>query len=193
MLKNKSALYFPVKVAHPPLRHDNKPMNRFVVLALLLLVLGLAGFAGYTLYQHHISSDVRAAVVASLGDNVSTADVEVFLRTAKLASRTKRDARVVDLLDKAVAHAASSQRDIRESWGITMQGIKNLIPTECKVYGFNSPQCRAAAHADLEETKRNRERQNSLNADAEREEAEAKRLLALLYADLGLPMPSAKK
>ena len=58
-----------------------------------------------------ISPAVRAAVVAALGPNVSDSDMTEFLRSAKLASRTKRDSEVVAMLDEVVSLASSAAQD----------------------------------------------------------------------------------
>ena len=58
-----------------------------------------------------LSSSVRAAVGAALGPHVSDADLTEFLRSAKLASRTKRDAEVVAMLDEVVSLVRSAAQD----------------------------------------------------------------------------------
>lgn len=61
--------------------------------------------------QQQISPAVRAAVSAALGPHVSDADATEFLRSAKLASRTKRDTEVVAMLDEVVNLARSAAKD----------------------------------------------------------------------------------
>ena len=61
--------------------------------------------------EQQISPPVRAAVAAALGPHVSDADETEFLRSAKLASRTKHDAEVVAMLDEVVNLARSAAQD----------------------------------------------------------------------------------
>ena len=61
--------------------------------------------------EQQISPSVRAAVAAALGPHVSDADLTEFLRSAKLASRNKRDTEVVAMLDEVVNLARSAAQD----------------------------------------------------------------------------------
>ena len=61
--------------------------------------------------EQQLSPAVKAAVVAALGSHVTDADLTEFLRSAKLASRTKHDAEVVALLDEAVSLLRSAAQD----------------------------------------------------------------------------------
>jgi len=61
--------------------------------------------------EQQISPPVRAAMAAVLGPHVSDADATEFLRSAKLASRTKHDAEVVAMLDEVVNLARSAAQD----------------------------------------------------------------------------------
>ncbi len=82
-----------------------------------LLCLALAGALSACHKQEaqeqdlQISPAVRAAVTAALGPHVSDADVTEFLRSAKLASRTKHDAEVVAMLDEVVSLGNSAAQD----------------------------------------------------------------------------------
>ncbi len=61
--------------------------------------------------EQQISPAVRAAVTAALGPHLSDADVTEFLRSAKLASRTKHDTDVVAMLDEVVSLGRSAVQD----------------------------------------------------------------------------------
>jgi hypothetical protein len=61
--------------------------------------------------EQQISPAVRAAVTAALGPHVSDSDTTEFLRSAKLATRTKHDTEVVAMLDEAVSLARSAVQD----------------------------------------------------------------------------------
>ena len=88
---------------------EGKMKSTLATILIGLALLGGIAFGGYTLYERHISTEARAAVLAALGDNVNDADVAVYLRTAKLAIRTKRDAYIVGLLDKTVEQAEKAR------------------------------------------------------------------------------------
>jgi hypothetical protein len=106
----------------------------------LALVVG-ASIGGYFLYEQHISSDVRAAVQGEFGNNVSNADALAYLRAATLASRTKRDAYIVGLLDKAIEQSRLASDHQRESLQLL---TKDRTPEDCNIYGWGSAECRLA-------------------------------------------------
>jgi hypothetical protein len=58
-----------------------------------------------------LSPAVKAAVTAALGPHTSNDDVTEFLRSAKLASRTRYDTEVVAMLDELVSLARSAAQD----------------------------------------------------------------------------------
>lgn len=61
--------------------------------------------------EQQLSPAVKAAVAAALGPHVSDADLTEFLRSAKLASRTKQDTEVVVILDEVVNLVRSAAQD----------------------------------------------------------------------------------
>jgi hypothetical protein len=87
-----------------------------IAMSLALLIgltyLGVFGFQRYSEQrqqkqyeedrEQQLSPEVKAAVTAIIGQNanVSDADVVAFLRAAKLASRTQRDAEIVGMVDR---------------------------------------------------------------------------------------------
>ena len=101
-------------------------------LCLLVLVGGLSASRERQAQQEHISPPVRAAVSAALGPHVSDADVIEFLRSAKLASRTKRDTDVVALLDEVVnlARSAEEDDDQAKEYRRESQKFKSMPPEE---------------------------------------------------------------
>jgi hypothetical protein len=165
-------------------------MKRTTVLAMTLVGLALMGVAlvgGYRVYQQHISSDVRAAVLAAVGDNATEADIVVYLRAAKLASRTKRDAEVVDLLDRGINAAVSSQKSNQESWKLLLHDLSNPIePAECRIYGPVTSECIAALKASIEEHKRDVEVEKAYDANAKYESGIALDLLNAVRKSVGL-------
>jgi len=76
-------------------------------------ILLAAAFLGWTYYyERMVSSKVKAAVrVVVNSSDISDADLEVCLRTAKLESRTKKDADVVARLDKMASLMRQSSFD----------------------------------------------------------------------------------
>ncbi|MBI3645741.1 MAG: hypothetical protein HY233_07245 [Acidobacteriales bacterium] len=84
--------------------------------------------------QQQISPAVRAAVAAALGPHVSDADATEFLRSAKLASRTKHDTEVVAMLDEVVNLARSAAQDDYQAEGYHRESRKlsSMSPEEKK-------------------------------------------------------------
>jgi hypothetical protein len=111
------------------------PMKAKKMLASVVLFLTLTTtLGGHALYERHLSSDVRAAVVAVLSKNASYADDQVYIRTANLAIRTEKDAYVVGLLDQSMtAYVDASER--------------------CSEFGYFKG-CDAKADADMKEVNR---------------------------------------
>jgi hypothetical protein len=86
--------------------------------------------------EQQISPAVRAAVVAALGPHISDADLTEFLRSAKLASRTKRDAEVVGMLDEVVslARTAAQNDNQAEEFRAESRRYSSMLPdaqTDC--------------------------------------------------------------
>jgi hypothetical protein len=67
--------------------------------------------------EQQLSPEVKAAVVAVIGQNanLSDADVVAFLRAAKLGSRTRRDNEIVGLLDKWISTVKQMAEDKRQA------------------------------------------------------------------------------
>jgi len=163
-----------------------KQLAMVAVLTLMLLT-GVA-LGGHALYEHHLSSDVRAAVLASLGNNVSDADVAVYLRTAKLAIRTKRDAYIVGLLDKIVEQVTEAEKDKQEF----SDALISDMDSEDAIMGACGPNssgdgCRLELRTDVPLQKSDREVETrALNGEAAKIK-DAARLTGILRTEMGLP------
>ena len=171
---------------------EGKMKSTLATILIGLALLGGIAFGGYTLYERHISTEARAAVLAALGDNVNDADVAVYLRTAKLAIRTKRDAYIVGLLDKTVEQAEKASRDQQE-WTNSIfdsSTVDPLLETEkidCQqLYGVHSSECRADAENAQSAIKEHKDEVNMHRTSADAEEKEAKRLMEILRTEMGL-------
>lgn len=99
-------------------------MKWTLIVVLGLVVIGAGMFGVHQYSERQLSPAVRAAVAAYVGENVHESDIPEFLRAAKLASRTKRDAEVVALFDKTATLAATINREAKECDSI---GLGSLI------------------------------------------------------------------
>lgn len=151
-------------------------MKITLVATLIALVLCLAASFGYVLYDHHhISSNVRAALTASLDVNNSDADLAVYLRAAKFASHTKRDSEVIALLEDAIEQGRFARDAEQSAYRQTMVDI------DCMVFHKKTFRCDPA---QMKSDDLLAERNTVIGKD---ERAEARRLIALLRKNLDLP------
>src|SRR6516225_1402604 len=87
---------------YPKADDRKKRKSAIVTFAIILLASAFLGWIYYN--ERMVSSKVKAAVrVVVNSPNITDADLEVYLRTAKLESRTKKDADVVARLEKMVS------------------------------------------------------------------------------------------
>lgn len=140
-------------------------------------------------------------VLATLGDNTSFADATSYLRTAKLACRTKRDFDVVGRLDKAVTLLRSAEEHDRKSWDLLMKGITGPSSEEndCSLKlelaikkirvetAAEKEYCQTVFKTAVEESKANRELQESYDKAAKSELTEGQKLIGQLRAEMQLP------
>ncbi len=110
---------------------------KWTLAALLCLILLSACHEQHTERQQRqdeqqISPPVRAAVVAAIGPHVSDADLTEFLRSAKLASRTRRDAEVVAMLDEVVslARSAAQNDNQAEEYRAESRKYSSMLPED---------------------------------------------------------------
>lgn len=129
-----------------------------------------------------VSSQVKAAVRAVLNTpNISDADLEVYLRTAKLESSTKRDGDVVARLDKMISLVRQSSFDERRARD---SGVTDTLSQAIKGCSQNPDEsCRKLEQSLAEFT----EQSEHLLEKSKEEQAEAQILLTSLRADVGLP------
>lgn len=100
------------------------------------ILFGVLAAAAWFVWRNHIqrslSLEVRAAVLAAVGENTSLEQAQFDLQAAKLACRTKRDFEVVGNLDKAVAKAVSAAKwkQLSEPTAFSISCAKHEIPNE---------------------------------------------------------------
>jgi hypothetical protein len=181
---------------------------RFRILMLFLgLVLTLAGIGWNYYHQRTLSPEVQAAVLATLGGNTSYLDASVYLRSAKLACRTKRDFDVVGRLDNAITLLKSGEEDSQKSWDLLMKGIappsseendctlkleldQRKIQTETRA---EREYCQTVFERKVDESKSNRELQDSYDKAGKSELTEGRKLIVQLRAEMNLPaLPEQK-
>jgi hypothetical protein len=165
-------------------------------LLLASAVVGLAGFAWSYHHQRALSAEVKAAVLATLGDNTNYADATAYVRAAKLACRTRRDFEVVGRLDKLVTLANAAQEDDRLSWKLVMDNLRAAGDQSWRLCKFNHSMafCRLQLQQESDELKRNQELEKSYSESSKVEAKQARALLVQLRADMNLPpLPEQKQ
>jgi hypothetical protein len=135
---------------------------------------------------------VKAVIVIGDDANLSDADVAAFLRAAKLASRTKRDAEIVGMLDKSISLLNATVKDehLAAGWRRTAVGEKSLA-AQFAFDAKNSTDAkfdREMAQSEENEAKKDGEKAKAYGEASERELDEAEKLLKKLKS-----MPELKK
>lgn len=148
-----------------------KRIAAYVLLAVVIAV--AAGFGWNRYHQRTLSPQVRVAVKALLEDPTGE-NIELYLRTAHLASRTKRDAEVISILDKMVYCAKRSAWHEQGAWDEMELAQKLTDPGSAESFKIA-----------MESSKH-------LAETAKSEHAEGKRLMAQLRAAVGLPVSPEK-
>jgi hypothetical protein len=159
---------------------DNRKKRKiaFVTFAILL---ASALFSWIYYNERMVSSPVKAAVLAIVSSpNIPDADVEVYLRTAKSESRTKRDADVVARLDKMVSLMRQSSFDkvrgqdsrVIDTLSKTVQGCSTVPDQSCGKLQQSLAEFTQQSQHLLEKSKE--------------EQAEAETLFSNLRVDVGL-------
>jgi hypothetical protein len=155
--------------------------KRKIAFVILIILLGLA-FLGWNYYNERmVSSRVKAAVrVVVNSPNITDADLEACLRTAKLESRTKKDADVVARLDKMASLMRQSSFDKERGQDTRVMDTLSEVIKGCSTHPDES--CRKLQQSLAEFTE---ESQHLLEKSKE-EKAQAKTLSTRLRLDVGL-------
>lgn len=180
---------------------------RISMVFLGLVLTGLAGIGWNYYHQRTLSPEVQAAVLATLGGNTSYLDASAYLRSAKLACRTKRDFDAVGRLDNAIMLLKSGAEDSQKSWDLMMKGIAapSSEENDCslklelnlrqlqKMTASEKEHCHTVFKQKVEESKTNRELEDSYNKAAKSELSEGRKLIVQLRAEMNLPaLPEEK-
>src|SRR5690348_1124199 len=112
---------------------NNQKKRKTAFFAIVLLA---SAFLGWNYYNERmVSSKVKAAVrVVVSSPNITDADLEVYLQTAKLESRTKKDADVVARLDQMASLMRQSSLD--EKRGQDTRVMDVVLPSELDRQGL---------------------------------------------------------
>jgi hypothetical protein len=160
---------------------------KLAILAVILLALAVAVFGLYSVYQHHLSVEVRNAVSGATKNDVSMAQFEEYLHDARMAARTKRDAEVVGAMD-AVEDTSKAHTEAEA----TLQAERNLVETDiqlthtlCQVPPVVKADCEEAGKAS--QSAIDEEKPLEANIDATAKEFADARMK--LYAVVGLAFP----
>jgi hypothetical protein len=164
---------------------DDRKKRKSAILAFAIILLASA-FLGWIYYNERmVSSKVKAAVrVVVSSPNITDADLEVYLRTAKLESRTKKDADVVARLDRMVSlirqssfdKARGQDRRVMDTLSVTIKGCSKEPNESCQKLQQSLTEFTEQSQHLLEKSKE--------------EQSEAQTLSTSLRLDVGLsPRP----
>ena len=165
---------------YPKADDQKKRKMVFVTFAIILLASALFGWIYYN--ERMVSSKVKAAVrVVVDSPNITDADLEVYLRTAKLESRTKKDADVVARLDKMVSLMRQSSFDKERGQDSRVMDTLSEAIKSCSTNPDES--CRKLQQSLAEFT----EQSQRLLEKSKEEQEKAQTLSTSLRLDVGLP------
>ena len=160
---------------------DHKKRTK-VLASLAIIVLASTSFGWWYYNERMVSSKVKAAVQAVVNSPAITdADFDVYLRTAKSESCTKRDADVVARLDKMVSLMRQSSFD--KARGQDRRVIDTLSKTVQGCSKDPDEPCRKLQQSLAEFT----DQSQHLLEKSKEEQAEAQTLFSSLRVDVGLP------
>jgi hypothetical protein len=165
---------------YPKADDRKKRKSAIVTFAIILLASAFLGWIYYN--ERMVSSKVKAAVrVVVNSPNITDADLEVYLRTAKLESRTKKDADVVARLDKMVSLMRQSSFDKERGQDRRVMDTLSEAIKGCSTNPDES--CRKLQKSLAEFT----EQSQHLLEKSKEEQSEAQTLSTSLRWDVGLP------
>jgi len=165
---------------YPKADDQKKRKMVFVTFAIILLASDLFGWIYYN--ERMVSSKVKAAVrVVVDSPNITDADLEVYLRTAKLESRTKKDADVVARLDKMVSLMRQSSFDKERGQDSRVMDTLSEAIKSCSTNPDES--CQKLQQSLAEFT----EQSQRLLEKSKEEQEKAQTLSTSLRLDVGLP------
>lgn len=167
----------------------------FVALGILVLLLAGAVYGSWSIYQHHLSADLRRTLTAAVDPTASDADVHAYLRDARLQVRTTRDKELLGKLTRIVQlseDATEQGQLIDQSFHETLQSFSGG-PCE-QLETLSSDELRSSLGTDLrkqcgEQAKSDKLSEQMTNSEERREDQdkkEAKQLYDQLRSDLGL-------
>jgi predicted negative regulator of RcsB-dependent stress response len=159
---------------------DDRKKRKIAFFAFILLATAFFGWIYYN--ERMVSSKVKAAVrVVVNTPKITDTDLEDNLRTAKLESRTKKDADVVARLDKMVSLMRQSSFD--QARGQDSRVIDTLSKAINGCSKLADKSCQKLQQSLTEFTEQSRQ----LLEKSKEEQAEAQTLSASLRLDVGLP------
>ena len=169
----------PRHTIYPKADNSKKRKIAFITIA-ILLVSALFSWIYYN--ERMVSSKVKTAVRLVVNNpNIADADLEIYLRTAKLESRTKRDADVVARLDKMVSLMRQSSFDKERGQDRRVMDTLSEAIKGCSTNPDES--CQKLQRSLAEFT----EQSQHLLEKSKEEQAEAQTLSTSLRLDVGLP------
>ena len=157
---------------------DGQKKRKIAFFAIVLLA---SAFLGWNCYNERmVSSKVKAAVrVVVNSPNITDADLEIYLQTAKLESRTKKDADVVARLDKMASLMRQSSFDKERGQDTRVMDTLSEAIKGCSTHPDES--CRKLQQSLAEFT----EESQHLFEKSKEEQAQAKTLSTSLRLDVG--------
>ena len=155
--------------------------HTIVFFTFAIVVLASTSFGWWYYNERMVSSKVKAAVLAVVNTpNITDADLDVYLRTAKSESRTKRDADVVARLDKMISLMRQSSFD--KARGQDSRVIDTLSEATNRCSTSPDESCRKLQQSLTDFA----EQSQHLLEKSKEEQAEAMNLFTRLRVDVGL-------
>jgi hypothetical protein len=77
-------------------------MNKIIIATLAVVILSGATFGAYMVYQNHLTSEVRALLVAANDSHATEAEVMAYITQARPLLRTKKDHEVFGEFEEGV-------------------------------------------------------------------------------------------
>jgi len=97
---------------------------KVTILSVFIVFLVAGCIGGYRMYQrYYLSSDLRRTLTAAMDESATEADIQSYLRTARLQIRTKKDTNTVRDFEECLALAKDAAEISRRHWKESLESI----------------------------------------------------------------------
>jgi hypothetical protein len=102
-------------------------MRNAIIGAVTALVIIVGGSVGaYTAYEHHLTSQVRAFLIAANDPHATRAEAEAYIAQARPLLKTKKDRKVAEEFEEGVSLLESSEEESQQEYQATLSEISEL-------------------------------------------------------------------